>query len=139
MHEATRCSGSGARACGQPVMTRYIASTATYGGHLELSAFAHMTKRNVKIIQPGLVYVIEWNTGWEGDSNTAGGAATQQATNGMTEDLSSPISLQDSDADQSQKKMTRRERKRTDREKSVLPEVAVHDGDGEPLGPVYVA
>ncbi|KAF8063988.1 hypothetical protein FPV67DRAFT_1697873 [Lyophyllum atratum] len=33
---------------------------ATYGGHMELSAFAHLTKRNVKVIQPGLVYVIEW-------------------------------------------------------------------------------
>lgn len=34
----------------------------TYGGHLELSAFAHLMKINVKVIQPGLVYVIEWNT-----------------------------------------------------------------------------
>lgn len=37
--------------------------TATYGGHLELSAFAHMYRRNVKVIQPGLVYVIEWDAG----------------------------------------------------------------------------
>lgn len=35
----------------------------TYGGHLELSAFAHLKRKNVKVIQPGLVYVIEWNTG----------------------------------------------------------------------------
>ncbi|KAG6335413.1 hypothetical protein ID866_3674 [Astraeus odoratus] len=35
----------------------------TYGGHLELSAFAHFARRNVKVIQPGLVYVIEWHTG----------------------------------------------------------------------------
>jgi len=27
---------------------------------MELSAFAHLTRRNVKVIQPGLVYVIEW-------------------------------------------------------------------------------
>jgi hypothetical protein len=33
---------------------------ATYGGHMELSAFAHMARRNVKVVQPGLVYVIEW-------------------------------------------------------------------------------
>ncbi|KAG6914306.1 hypothetical protein DXG01_001193 [Tephrocybe rancida] len=32
----------------------------TYGGHMELSAFAHMEKRDVKVVQPGLVYVIEW-------------------------------------------------------------------------------
>ncbi|KAJ7585201.1 hypothetical protein C8J56DRAFT_950102 [Mycena floridula] len=34
---------------------------ATYGGHMELSAFAHLTRRNIKVIQPGLVYVIQWN------------------------------------------------------------------------------
>ena len=37
---------------------------ATYGGHMELSAFADMTRRDVKVVQPGLVYVIEWNSGW---------------------------------------------------------------------------
>ncbi|KAF5329656.1 hypothetical protein D9619_009192 [Psilocybe cf. subviscida] len=37
--------------------------TATYGGHMELSAFAHMTRRNIKVVQPGLVYVIEWRAG----------------------------------------------------------------------------
>ena len=36
---------------------------ATYGGHMELSAFAHLSKRNIKVIQPGLVYVIEWQAG----------------------------------------------------------------------------
>ncbi|KZT58156.1 cysteine proteinase [Calocera cornea HHB12733] len=30
----------------------------TYGGHLELSAFAHRFQRDVKVVQPGLVYVI---------------------------------------------------------------------------------
>jgi len=35
---------------------------ATYGGHMELSAFAHMTRCNVKVIQPSLIYVIEWHT-----------------------------------------------------------------------------
>ena len=35
----------------------------TYGGHLELTAFAHLKRRDVKVIQPGLVYVIEWKSG----------------------------------------------------------------------------
>lgn len=48
----------------------YLSGTvATYGGHMELSAFAHLTKRNVKVIQPGLVYVIEWDAGWEFDED----------------------------------------------------------------------
>lgn len=48
---------------------------ATYGGHMELSAFAHMTKRNVKVVQPGLVYVIEWKAG--GEEETPAPASTE--------------------------------------------------------------
>ncbi|KIK65113.1 hypothetical protein GYMLUDRAFT_39497 [Collybiopsis luxurians FD-317 M1] len=43
-------------------LAAYVAGmrqNATYGGHMELSAFAHLTKRNIKVIQPGLVYVIQ--------------------------------------------------------------------------------
>ena len=54
---------------------------ATYGGHLELSAFAHMTKRNVKVIQPGLVYVIEWDAGG-GDAEDPFAQADTAATDG---------------------------------------------------------
>ncbi|KAG5635303.1 hypothetical protein H0H81_011774 [Sphagnurus paluster] len=39
---------------------RCMREHGTYGGHMELSAFAHLTRRNVKVVQPGLVYVIEW-------------------------------------------------------------------------------
>jgi hypothetical protein len=56
----------------RPTLVLFLASThtsssfsATYGGHLELSAFAHMKKCNVKVIQPGLVYLIEWAAGWD--------------------------------------------------------------------------
>lgn len=34
-------------------------SNGTYGGHLELTAFAQLKLVNVKVVQPGLVYVIE--------------------------------------------------------------------------------
>lgn len=30
----------------------------TYGGHLELSAFAHATLKSIRIVQPGLMYVV---------------------------------------------------------------------------------
>ena len=30
-----------------------------------MSAFAHMMRRDVKVIQPGLVYVIDWSAGWD--------------------------------------------------------------------------
>ena len=32
---------------------------------MELTAFAHMARRDVKVIQPGLVYVIDWSAGWD--------------------------------------------------------------------------
>ena len=38
---------------------------------MELSAFAHMARRNVKVVQPGLVYVIEWQAFVVGQSPTA--------------------------------------------------------------------
>ncbi|KAG8759424.1 hypothetical protein FRC11_001979 [Ceratobasidium sp. 423] len=34
-------------------------NNGTYGGHLELTAFAQLKSVNVKVVQPGLVYVIE--------------------------------------------------------------------------------
>ncbi|KAG1857704.1 hypothetical protein DFJ58DRAFT_878115 [Suillus subalutaceus] len=50
---------------------RCMREQGTYGGHLELSAFAHFARRNVKVIQPGLVYVIEWKAGAENDDQSS--------------------------------------------------------------------
>ncbi|KAF6749835.1 hypothetical protein DFP72DRAFT_1141462 [Ephemerocybe angulata] len=52
---------------GLDVHLRCMRENGTYGGHLELSAFAHMVKRNVKVVQPGLVYVIEWGAGLDAE------------------------------------------------------------------------
>lgn len=51
--------------CGPSPLRVYTSftRTGTYGGHLELSAFAHLKRKNVKVIQPGIVYVIEWSAG----------------------------------------------------------------------------
>lgn len=43
---------------------------------MELSAFAHLTKRNIKVIQPGLVYVIEWHAG-DSSTNSTSSITTQ--------------------------------------------------------------
>ncbi|KAN0065491.1 hypothetical protein ACQY0O_001328 [Thecaphora frezii] len=37
---------------------RLMRENGTYGGHLELHAFAQMTQKRIKIVQPGLVYVV---------------------------------------------------------------------------------
>jgi hypothetical protein len=33
--------------------------TGTYGTHIELVAFAHLFRRPIKVVQPGLIYIIE--------------------------------------------------------------------------------
>ncbi|PWN50197.1 cysteine proteinase [Violaceomyces palustris] len=37
---------------------RLMRESGTYGGHLELSAFAQLKQKQIKIVQPGLVYVV---------------------------------------------------------------------------------
>ena len=52
--------------------------SATYGGHMELSAFAHLSKRNIKVIQPGLVYLIEWQAGESSSASTSNSTSQSQ-------------------------------------------------------------
>ncbi|KAI0668996.1 hypothetical protein C8Q78DRAFT_223334 [Trametes maxima] len=95
---------------------------ATYGGHLELSAFAHMTKRNVKVIQPRLVYVIEWDAGGDFVDEPP------QAEPSTVADEPLP--------DSREKRRQRRERRR-----SSIAETSTSEG-AEPLiaqGTIYVA
>lgn len=37
---------------------RTMRQSGTYGGHLELSAFAQLQQKQIKIVQPGLVYIV---------------------------------------------------------------------------------
>ena len=37
---------------------RLMRESGTYGGHLELHAFAQMKQKQIKIVQPGLVYIV---------------------------------------------------------------------------------
>ena len=37
---------------------RQMRLPGTYGGHLELSAFAHLKQKRIRIVQPGFVYVV---------------------------------------------------------------------------------
>jgi OTU domain-containing protein 3 len=77
----------------------------TYGGHLELSAFAHLKRRNVKVVQPGLVYVIEWD---------AGGTTDQAASSG--ESSASGSGAHANATEERDKRRMRREKKREEAE-----------------------
>jgi OTU domain-containing protein 3 len=93
----------------------------TYGGHLELSAFAHYARRDVKVIQPGLVYVIEWFAGWDpSEIATTSGPPSEEP--------SSPV-------DNREKRRMKRDKVRADQEKiGHLPM-----DTSAPQRPIYVA
>ncbi|KAL4070160.1 hypothetical protein V8B97DRAFT_1871712 [Scleroderma yunnanense] len=84
---------------GLSVHLQCMRQQGTYGGHLELSAFAHYARRHVKVIQPGLVYIIEWNTG-------ADEIETSPSTRGC------PDQMDDIEMDPREKRRLRRQQKR---------------------------
>lgn len=107
--------------------------SGTYGGHVELSAFAHMTRRNVKVIQPGLVYVIEWHAGMSPEDMPPAPSLT---------------SLGLPEVDPSAALVNERDRRKAKRESKRLDKVGVPPATSDlneessttlPTGPVYVA
>lgn len=104
----------------------YTFYIATYGGHLELSAFAHLTRRNVKVIQPGLVYVIEW-----------AGGGNSSPTSPTAPSLVIPDHSDDQSLDGRERRRLRRER-RAEKKEAKEKEVIDVDAD-EDRGTIYVA
>ncbi|KAL0952860.1 hypothetical protein HGRIS_007082 [Hohenbuehelia grisea] len=109
---------------GLDVHLQCMRQNATYGGHLELSAFAHMARRNVKVIQPGLVYVIEWTAGGSGDNPTS-----DQPTDDAVND---DADVDEEDEDDETAGLTERERRRMRRDKKRAPKVKSKDIQRKP-------
>lgn len=103
------------------VAAHFFSFLGTYGGHLELSAFAHYSRRDVKVIQPGLVYVIEWFAGWDPSEITASSAPS-------LEEPPSPV-------DSREKRRMKRDKVRADQEKTEH----LHIDASVPQRPIYVA
>ena len=97
---------------------------------MELSAFAHMTKRNVKVVQPGLVYIIEWNAG--------GDPAAKSRSPSPAPSRASPAP-QGQSADEGEKTLTRRERKRLERQLAASLPPLPPPSDDTKSATVYVA
>lgn len=57
----------------------------TYGGHLELSAFASLKRKEIKIVQPGLVYVVT------GDDDSSEAVAERQALERQRQQIQSTL------------------------------------------------
>lgn len=111
----------------------------TYGGHLELTAFAHLKRRDVKVIQPGLVYVIEWTSGAD-LSPTLGSMPSLQ--NEHSEDEGDEARL----VGEKEARKTRRERKQEMRARARAKaqaeaqlQMMEEDESSSSLGAVYVA
>ncbi|KAJ6620423.1 hypothetical protein B0H10DRAFT_1077302 [Mycena sp. CBHHK59/15] len=112
---------------GLEVHLRCMRENATYGGHMELSAFAHLTRRNVKVIQPGLVYVIEWAAGSSGAADSPPPSPTH-ATHAHDDSL-----------DERERRRLRRDR-RKDKDKDKERPTEVIDVDAEEAADtIYVA
>ncbi|KAI0920290.1 hypothetical protein AcV5_010071 [Taiwanofungus camphoratus] len=118
---------------GLDVHLQCMRQPATYGGHLELSAFAHMMHRDVKVIQPGLVYVIEWATGGE-LADAAPSSVPSQSSAGSV--VSAP---DDSTMNDREKRRITRERRRVEREKAAATDANGDSNQDYPPGPIYVA
>ncbi|TFK47181.1 hypothetical protein OE88DRAFT_1811362 [Heliocybe sulcata] len=119
---------------------RCMRQPATYGGHMELSAFAHMTKRDVKVVQPGLVYVIEWAAG--GDSASPSQTPSEPGPSSEPEALIDESSLDSRERRRlaREKKREARERKQKEQERQQEgDEVDDDDDDDDPHATVYVA
>ncbi|KAH7107867.1 cysteine proteinase [Auriculariales sp. MPI-PUGE-AT-0066] len=100
---------------GLDVHLRCMRTPGTYGGHLELSAFAHCRRRDVKVIQPGLVYIIEWNTGVNDDA------------------------MSSSAADDAEDRERRRLRRTSQKHAASKPSSSADEPEEEAQGTIYVA
>ena len=89
-----------------------------------------MTKRNVKVVQPGLVYVIEWN---------AGGDISPDRSPSLEPSSGSPAPPAAAPSDEGEKPLTRRERKRLERQSAAAQPPLPAPTEGIPQPTVYVA
>ena len=87
-----------------------------------------MIKRNVKVVQPGLVYIIEWNAGGEPASRPPSPAPAR----------ASPAP-QASATDDGEKTLTRKERKRLERQMTAALPPVPPASDDTASATVYVA
>ncbi|KAI0267604.1 hypothetical protein BGY98DRAFT_1023076, partial [Russula aff. rugulosa BPL654] len=112
---------------------------ATYGGHLELSAFSHMKKCNVKVIQPGLVYRIEWAAGWD----AIAAAVAKETPTSSTSSLATTLVEREPIMNDRSRRAARRESRRAEKEKVRADKVAMYDDDDDDqdaeTSTVYVA
>lgn len=87
-----------------------------------------MTRRDVKVVQPGLIYVIQGAAGMDLENSTGSTASPVLPAKDLTA------------SDDRSRRAARRERKRLEQEKRLEDRMLVAPKDEDkPLGPIYVA
>ena len=84
-----------------------------------------MKKCNVKVIQPGLVYLIEWATGW--DSFTA--ALVKETPTSSSSSLATTLVELEPILNDRSRKAARRESRRAEKEKARADKAAIYRDD----------
>lgn len=127
--------------------------SGTYGGHLELSAFASLKKKEIKIVQPGLVYVVS------GDDDSRDAVierqAIEQERQRIQDSLPPPSTEELSLSSREARRKKRTARQANTRESSEEPGAAAASGSRsaanspapllpkngvvEAFGPLYIA
>jgi hypothetical protein len=98
-----------------------------------------MKKCNVKVIQPGLVYLIEWAAGW--DAVTA--AVVKETPASSSSSLATTLVEREPFPNDRSRRAARRESRRAEREKARSDKPAIYrdddDDQDEETSTVYVA
>lgn len=98
-----------------------------------------MKKCNVKVIQPGLVYRIEWAAGWD----PVAAAVAKETPTSSTSSLATTLIERDPIMNDRSRRAARRESRRTEKEKSRADMAAMYNDDDDDqdteTSTVYVA
>ena len=83
-----------------------------------------MKKCNVKVIQPGLVYLIEWAAGWDAV------AAAKETPMSSSSSLATTLVEREPIANDRSRRAARRESRRAERDKARADKATTDDEDG---------
>lgn len=84
-----------------------------------------MKKCNVKVIQPGLVYLIEWAAGWD----AVAAAVVKETPMSSTSSLATTLIEREPIMNDRSRRAARRESRRAEKENTLADKAAMYDDD----------
>jgi hypothetical protein len=86
-----------------------------------------MKKCNVKVIQPGLVYLIEWAAGWD----AVAAAVVKETPTSSTSSLATTLVEREPIVNDRSRRAARRESRRVEKEKARTDKTAIYKDDDD--------